>query len=119
MSMDADHDSIHGKLAVSFAEHLILGRYNDAHALLTPHLQEEWPASSLESEFLTMTDYGNGPASRAELTVTMDTWPRREPGDIGWAYVSIAGEGFVEAVTVVVSDALGVPRVRELEWGRP
>ena len=66
-----------------------------------------------------MTDYGNGPASRAELTVTMDTWPTREPGDIGWAYVSIVGEGLVEAVTVVVSDSLGAPRVRELEWGRP
>lgn len=119
MPMDADHNSIHGKLAVSFAEHLILGRYNDARALLTPRLQEEWPASSLESEFLTMTDYGNDPASRAELAMTMDTWPSRELGDIGWAYVSIVGEGFVEAVTVVVSHALGGPRVRELEWGRP
>jgi hypothetical protein len=117
--MDADHDSIHGKLAVSFAEHLILGRYEDARALLAPDLQDEWPASTLESEFLAMTDYGNGPANRAELMATMDTWPGRETGDIGWAYVSISGDGFVEAVTVVVSDASGMPCLRELEWGRP
>jgi hypothetical protein len=117
--MDADHDSIHGKLAVSFAEHLILGRYEDTRTLLAPDLQDEWPASMLESEFLAMTDYGNGPANRAELMVTMDAWTSRETSDIGWAYVSISGDGFVEAVTVVVSDASGMPRVRELEWGRP
>ena len=119
MPTDADLDSVHGKLAVLFAEHLILGRYEDAHALLSPDLQDEWPASLLESEFLAMTDYGASPANLAELTVTMDTWPRREPNDIGWAYVSISGDGFVEAVTVVVSEASGVPCVRELEWGRP
>jgi hypothetical protein len=66
--MDADHDSIHGKLAVSFAEHLILGRYEDARALLAPDLQDEWPASTLESEFLAMTDYGmDRPAFRRHL----------------------------------------------------
>jgi hypothetical protein len=40
-------------------------------------------------------------------------------GDIGWAYVSIEGDDFVEAVRVVVSALGGKPLIREVEWGRP
>jgi hypothetical protein len=33
--------------------------------------------------------------------------------------VSIEGNDFNEAVYVLVSDVDGVPRIREIKWGRP
>ena len=39
--------------------------------------------------------------------------------DIGWAYVTIAGKDWAEAVTVVIASENGSPVVRSLEWGRP
>ena len=49
----------------------------------------------------------------------MDDWPARQSQDIGWAYVSITGAGFIEAVTVVVAEENGTAKIREIEWGRP
>ncbi|HZW05589.1 MAG TPA: hypothetical protein VFF65_00585 [Phycisphaerales bacterium] len=49
----------------------------------------------------------------------MFDWPHKQPGDIGWAYVSISGEHFNEAVTCVVAAVNGHNLIRELEWGRP
>jgi hypothetical protein len=49
----------------------------------------------------------------------MDDWPARQSQDIGWAYVSITGAGFIEAVTVVVAEENGAAKIREIEWGRP
>lgn len=117
--MEADHNSIHGRLAVSFASHLVAGQYREAHAILTSYLQEEWTIAELEHEYSEMTDYGNGPADRTQLMATLETWPGREANDVGWAYVSISGNGFVEGVAVVVSQDSGAPLVRQIEWGRP
>jgi hypothetical protein len=49
----------------------------------------------------------------------MEEWPRKRPGDIGWVYVGIEGDDFIEAVTVVVADVDGALLIREVEWGRP
>lgn len=49
----------------------------------------------------------------------MDNWPAKQPGDVGWAYVSIFGENFVEAVAVTVAKYEGSLLIREVEWGRP
>ena len=49
----------------------------------------------------------------------MADWATRQNGDIGWVYISISGEDFLEAVTVIVSDEQGCPKIRQIEWGRP
>jgi hypothetical protein len=49
----------------------------------------------------------------------MEDWPGREPSDVGWAYVSVGGDEYSEAVTVVVTLEEGELRVRTVEFGRP
>jgi len=49
----------------------------------------------------------------------MATWPGKQPADIGWAYVSIGGEVYSEAITVVVTSESGEAKIREVEFGRP
>jgi hypothetical protein len=49
----------------------------------------------------------------------MEDWPGRQPSDAGWAYVSVGGDVYSEAITVVVTREGGVLRVRTVEFGRP
>jgi hypothetical protein len=43
----------------------------------------------------------------------------KEPSDVGWAYVSVGGDVYSEAVTVVVTLEEGELRGRTVEFGRP
>ena len=63
------------------------------------------------------SDWGRiGPITVGE---TMTTWPGWQPGDLGWAYVSIGGDVYSEAITVVVTAERGAARIRHVEFGRP
>lgn len=73
----------------------------------------------LETTYEDMVSYGDGPVKVDGHSEFMAEWPARLPEDIGWAYISISGSDFDEAVTVVVSDENGFPKIREIEWGRP
>jgi hypothetical protein len=50
---------------------------------------------------------------------SLEDWPERRDGDLGFAYVGIEGDEFVEAVSVVVHNYDGKHLIREIEWGRP
>ena len=117
--MDVDHDSIHGQFALAFAKHLTAGRLDDAHAMLSRHLQNEFSPSDLSREYSEMISYSDSAPDSVELICTMDLWPDRHENDFGWAYVAISGDGFSEAVTAVVAKEAHRTAVRSLEWGRP
>ena len=117
--MNADHNSLHGLTAVTFAKHLTAGRFEDAHAMLSDHLQQQYRPSDLSQEYTAMISYGDSAPDLVELIMTMDTWPARQTNDLGLAYVAISGDGFSEAVTVTVAQSSVHAHIRELEWGRP
>ena len=104
----------HGRLALEFANALVKGDYSFAQSLI--NLKEE---INLETEFLEMIEYGDGPVTYVEVMNEMVSWPAKQEGDIGWAYVALAGEGFSEAVAVVISKLNGSVKVTDIEWGRP
>ena len=108
-------------IGVSFANAIVSGDFEAAHALLSESLKGEWPPARLEAELAAMIDYGVGPAEDVDLVGVnnMLGWEAREPADVGWAYVAISGEGFTEAVSVIVAREDGRFAIRELEWGRP
>jgi hypothetical protein len=103
----------------NFAEALVTERYADARSYLTKEAQQEYTPDKLASQFKNMISYGSSPAKVDGHYEFMDKWPARQPQDIGWAYISISGSDYAEAVTVVVSDEGGSPKIREIEWGRP
>lgn len=106
-------------IARRFAGALVAGDPVAAHACLTVEARAEWPPTALTEAYASMIEYGDGPASLDGFTEYMDDWPDKRPDDIGWAYVSISGDGFSEAVTVIAADEHGSARIREIEWGRP
>jgi hypothetical protein len=115
----------YAQVARDFGQALVDGDYEAAYGLLSPHLQQSWTPQALERELFAMFS-GYAPESvpeelhfEEEDPFVMTQWPDRQPDDLGWAYVGIHGEGFVEAVTVIVAQVDGRALIRHLEWGRP
>ena len=112
------------EIALTFAEALLDADYVGAFALLSLEAQRDLAPHVLREKPRNMYS-GYAPDDRplrAELADEQPSWtdwPAKLPGDIGWAYVSILGEEFVEAVTVTVASVDGVELIREVEWGRP
>jgi hypothetical protein len=117
--MDIEQNSVPGQIALTFAKHLTAGRFYDARTMLSEHLQQQYLPSDLRREYSAMVSYGGCAPDSVELISTMDTWPTRQANDLGWAYVAISGDGFSEAVSVVVTQENDHALIRELEWGRP
>ena len=107
------------KTGIQFAEALVGGRYAEAQSLLTSELQKQYSPESLAAQYGEMVSYGDGPATVDGQNAFMDKWPDKQAKDIGWSYISISGEGYGEALTVIVTDENGVPKIRDIEWGSP
>jgi len=107
------------QFALEFANALVKGSYDSAASMLNEHLSKQWKNESLKKYYNEMIEYGDGAATHVEVMETMDDWPDRKIDDIGWAYVAISGDGFNEAVTVVVSKKDGLYKISDIEWGRP
>jgi len=112
----------HGKVGVAFASALVDGDFERAHGMLAPELQRQLAPDDLRRELYGMFEgYADGKPERIHFDEDFahDEWPGKLPGDLGYAYVSIEGEDFVEAVTVTVADFAGKHLVRDIDWGRP
>lgn len=114
-----EDEAITRRTGVAFAEHLVAGRFEQAHQMLGRELAARWTPATLRDRYQEMVAYGDGPIIVPGHTEHLARWPDRQPKDHGWIYVSITGTGFAEAVTVVVTNQDGAPRIRQLEWGRP
>ena len=78
-------------------------------------LASNTPVAKLQRDYEQMIDYGGGPVTDVRVMLVLDHWPDKQPGDIGWAYAAMSGEGFSEAVTVVVADENGKAVIRQIE----
>lgn len=112
-------ESSYKQIALAFAEALISGKFDSAHEMLIEEQKLEWSASALQARYEEMIDYADAPPDETRLMQTLEEWPGRLSGDLGWAYVAINGYCFGEAVAVVVTRENGAARIRMIEWGRP
>jgi hypothetical protein len=112
-------DSRQGTVALAFAEKLVAGDYTAAHSMLASVLGENLSAAQLRNEYERMIEYGDGPPAFVCVVNVLDEWPAKQAGDVGWAYVAIAGGDYSEAVAVIVSQERERLVIREIEWGRP
>lgn len=110
-----------GKLGFAFAQSIVNGEYATAHTMLSKTLRREVRPQDLASRYKEMIEYGEGPPDLIEVinVDSMDGWPSKQGRDVGWAYVAICGDGYSEAISVVVAEEDGREVIREVEWGRP
>ena len=115
-SKPAPPDHRYQQVAVDFAAALVARDFPRAHGMLSA--TAALSPAQLQRRFDDMVA-PIGPLSAPQLTTTLDDWPAKQPGDLGWAHVAIPGRTGSEGVTVVVSDEPAGLRVRSVEWGRP
>jgi hypothetical protein len=112
----------HAKFAAAFASALVEGDYARAHALLAPPLQQQFtPATLRENLYAMFRLYASGEPKNIlfDEEFAQTDWPGKLPNDVGWAYVGIEGDDFLEAVTVTIADIDGNHLIRDIIWGRP
>lgn len=107
--------------ARTFTEHLVSGRFTEAHAMFDPSLA--MTEAELRKHF---TEMDNTEDPFTEWSVDeeflMTEWPDRTDIDVLWAYCSVWGKSLVEAVTIQIAVRSGSPKhlgVRTIEFGRP
>jgi 4a-hydroxytetrahydrobiopterin dehydratase len=109
--------------ARTFTEHLVTGRFADAHAMFHPDLADTMSEAELRKDFAEMN---NTEDPFTEWSVDeeflMTQWPDRTDVDMLWAYCSVWAKSLVEAVTITLAVQPGSPKhlsVRSIEFGRP
>lgn len=110
------------QVAVDFAQALLDSRNEDAHAMLVSKLAEAFTPLALGERFRRIwSGYSDEDARSLQFDeeFSLDDWRGKMEMDVGWTYVGILGDEFVEAVSVVVCDSDGTLKIREVEWGRP
>ncbi len=114
-------------IALAFARALVAKEYESASAMLSSTVMSSYPPEVLQKNMEEMIQFAGDecqwPTGVQVITGAdvsdMDKWMRKTPQDFGWAYVSVDGNGYCEAVAITVSDDEGNLAIREIEWGRP
>jgi hypothetical protein len=118
--MPSGNTTDYRQVALEFVKALAAREYAQAYAMTSQGYRQKNTVEQLRAGFeaIVPTDWGDmGPVE--VVSQTMTSWPGKQPADLGWAYVSIGGAVYSEAVTVVVTSENGAAKVRETEFGRP
>jgi len=109
------------QVAEEFGKLIAEEDYVAAHRLLTREAQKVYSPAKLKKAVKTITAYDPGPIREVEVMTDaiLFDWPDKAPGDLAWIYVSLVGDSFVEAVSLVLVEEADGTRIRQLEWGRP
>ena len=117
--MPSEDTSDFRHIALEFTQSLAARDYEKAYAMTSHQYRSQTTVEQLRADFETIVPTDWGPMDPIEVGETMTSWPAKRPSDIGWAYVSIGGDVYSEAVTVVVTSEQGGAKIRDIEFGRP
>ena len=107
------------QIALEFAKLLAKREYPKAYEMMSRGYRERTTAEQLRASFETIVPDDWGSTGPIEVGQTMTRWPGKQAADLGWVYVSIGGDVYSEAITVVVTSESGIARIRDVEFGRP
>lgn len=114
-------------IALTFARALVAKDYDRANAMLSTALKPSYPPETLAEHLKQMVHCSENDSdwpTSVQVVTGLDRSDtansvRSHPNDFGWAYVSIAGDGYNEAVSVTVAEEQDRLVIRTIEWGRP
>jgi hypothetical protein len=107
------------RVGLAFVEALATRDYDVAYALTSRDYRDSTSLRALQAAFERIVPVDWKTVGPIVVGQTMEEWPGREPSDVGWAYVSVGGEVYSEAIVVVVTLEEGELKVRAVEFGRP
>jgi hypothetical protein len=108
-------------VAQHFGEAIAAGNDAAAFELLTPEAQAVYTPECLRAAVATMTSGAPGGIQEVQVMEEgiVEDWPAKQPGDVASVYVALTGDGFAEAVTVIIVQRNDNLLIRHLDWGRP
>lgn len=106
-------------VALAFGRALVARDYGEAFALTASEYQRRRTLEQMRDAFEALVPADWGTASAVDAGHTMTDWPGKQGADVGWVYVSIGGDVYSEAITIVVGRDDGSLKVRDVEFGRP
>src|SRR6266404_6252409 len=106
------------QLAQRFGDLIAREDYESAHELLTKQAQGLHTAQEMRSRSEGMRRYAPGPFRNFLVMeeFMLEDWPAKQDGDVASIYISLEGDNFCEAVSVIVAQEDGDLRIRDLEW---
>ena len=93
--------------------------YPTAYALTSSDYQRSTTFDEMRAAFEAIVPTTWRTVGPVEVGQAMETWSAKQPSDVGWVYISIGGDAYSEAVTVVVMLQADTLKVRTVEFGRP
>lgn len=106
-------------VALAFTKALATRDYGAAYALTSKDYRDSTSVEAMQAAFERIVPIDWKTVGSIEVGETMEDWPGRKPSDVGWAYVSVGGDVYSEAITVVVTLEGNALRIRTVEFGRP
>lgn len=107
------------QVALEFTKALAARDYSAGYALCSQHLRDTMSLQELTEQFEDIVPSDWGSTDPIDVGETMEEWPGKGPSDLGWAYVSIGGDVYSEALVIIVTEEEGEPKVGSVEFGRP
>jgi hypothetical protein len=108
-----------GVVGFKFATALIHGEYDKARNMLSAELKAEYPTAGLKKNYEDMIGYVEAGEEIGALVMNNRELGNDSLDGEGWAYVSIDGDCWSEAVTITVKPFGPEYLITELIWGRP
>jgi hypothetical protein len=107
------------QVALTFTKALASRDYPSAYELTSRDYRNITSLEAMQAAFEAIVPVDWEAVGPVEVGETMEAWPGKEPSDVGWVYVSVGGDVYSEAVTVVITREGGELKVRTAEFGRP
>lgn len=117
--MTTKHNANFKEIAMQFAKLLANRNYSDAYEMTTQEYRKKNSLEQIQEHFEALIPMDWGAIDPIEVGETMNDWRGKEATDVGWIYVSLGGDVYSEAVTVIIAEEKGALKVREVEFGRP
>ena len=109
----------YASVALAFTKALAARDYPGAYGMTSRQFRSGMSMEAMRAAFESIVPADWKSVGPVEVGMTMENWPEKQPSDVGWAYVSVGGDVYSEAVTVVVTLEGRDLRVRSVEFGRP
>ena len=117
--MPSERAPDYSAVGLKFATALAGRDYPTAYAMTSSDYQSSTTLDEMRTAFEAIVPPEWPKDSRVDVGQVMESWPTKQPSDVGWVYLSIGGDVYSEAVTVVVTREADRLKVRTVEFGRP
>jgi hypothetical protein len=107
------------QVALEFTKLLAAREYAKAYSLTAMEYRQKNTLEQLKENFERIVPVDFGPIGTIETGLTNSFFREKRPSDLAWVYVSIGGDVYSEALTVIVTLENEAAKIREIEFGRP